>query len=187
MRFRRSGPKKNAFIAVLMGCALLGACSPAGDEQLRDGSAPDSNDDHVAGTDSGAGEERDENSTPVVQTTVELGPERVSLGREGGCWINSEGDAECWDADDEWSQQGDFVQTSSGTTRWGLELRREAMPGWGTNGAAVLNREDAEFVQIDVARVNDSRCRADLPYVCGIRLDGIAECWGPWLRSWGRA
>lgn len=109
-----------------------------------------------------------------LSTLIRLSAKVAVAQRGTAAVIGSDQDAMC--------ESGPFsmdVSTASAWTRWGLELGREPVAGWGTGGAAALDRADVRFVQIDAASIGEGRPGEYLPYVCGVRSDGGAECWGP--------
>ena len=111
---------------------------------------------------------------------VELGPERVSLSRGSGCWIAGDGSAECWDGDDEWSQDGDFVQISAGTLFacgvtsdssvrcWSKEHGEGFHQSWWDTKEAIPVPEGTPVKQVVV----------DGPHLCAVHSDGTLGCYG---------
>ena len=111
---------------------------------------------------------------------VELGPERVSLSAGGGCWIADDGSAECWDGDDEWSQDGNFVQISAGplfacgvtsdssVRCWSKEHGEGFYQSWWDTKEEIAVPEGTPVKQVEV----------DGPHLCAVHSDGTLGCYG---------
>ncbi len=119
-------------------------------------------------------------SGPDPPIMVELSPERVSLSADGGCWITDDGSAECWDDEDEWHQEGDFVQISAGTLFacgvtsdsrarcWSKEHGEGFFRPWPGAKEEIVLPESTPVKQVEV----------DGPHLCAVHSDGTLGCYG---------
>lgn len=110
---------------------------------------------------------------------VEVGPQRISMSRDGGCWIADEGAAECWDEEDEWTQEGDFVQISTGpefacgvtsdsrVRCWSKEHGEGSFEWWDAREEIPVP-EGRPVKQVEV----------DGPHLCAVHSDGTLGCYG---------
>ena len=141
----------------------------------------DGGDASSGGGGEGAGLQRPgDGSDDAPRMVVELGPERVSLSPGGGCWITDDGSAECWDGDDEWSQDGDFVQVSAGTLFacgvtsdssvrcWSKEHGEGFFQSWRDTTEEIPVPEGKPVMQVEV----------DGPHLCAVHVDGTLGCYG---------
>ena len=141
----------------------------------------DGGDASSGGGGEGAGLQRPGDGSDVApRMVVELGPERVSLSPGGGCWITDDGSAECWDGDDEWSQDGDFVQISAGTLFacgvtsdssvrcWSKEHGEGFFQSWRDTTEEIPVPEGKPVMQVEV----------DGPHLCAVHADGTLGCYG---------
>ena len=185
-------PLGKALTVALTALALLaGACGTGETVAERDdttagptgdgGDRRDGGDDGSVDGSDGTGLPRpgdgSDNSPRIV---VELGPERVSLSRDGGCWIADDGSAECWDGDDEWSQDGDFVQISAGTLFacgvtsdsgvrcWSKEHGEGFFQSWWDTKEEIPVPRGTPVRQVEV----------DGPHLCAVLSDGTLGCYG---------
>ena len=141
----------------------------------------DGGDAASGGVGDGAGLQRSgDGRDDAPRIVVELGPERVSLSAGGGCWIADDGSAECWDGDDEWSQDGDFVQISAGplfacgvtsdssVRCWSKEHGEGFYQSWWDTKEQIAVPEGTPVKQVEV----------DEPHLCAVHADGTLGCYG---------